>query len=51
MDPDELEAAWHQLECEAREYNDELAQDTGYEQWLNELEQEYAHDRYQQPEL
>jgi hypothetical protein len=44
MDPDTTDAAWAQLENEAREYNEILANDQGYEIWLNELEKERTNE-------
>jgi phage anti-repressor protein len=42
MDPDTEDAAWAQLECEARQYHQLLANDPGYEKWIeliNEINQ------------
>jgi len=39
MDPDTEDAAWAQLECEAQHYNEMLAADPGYADWLNKFNQ------------
>lgn len=40
MDPDTEEAAWAQLENEAQSYNEILASDPAYADWLNRFEQQ-----------
>ena len=40
MDPDTEEAAWAQLECETRQYNEILANDPGYQMWVERMNQE-----------
>jgi hypothetical protein len=40
MDPDQEQAAWHQLECESQQYNDILANDPGYLLWVERMNQE-----------
>jgi hypothetical protein len=40
MDPDTEEAAWAQLECEGRHYNEILASDPGYHEWIERIEKE-----------
>jgi hypothetical protein len=40
MDPDTEDAAQFQMECEGRQYNEELANDPGYQQWIENIEKE-----------
>ena len=40
MDPDCEQAAWAQLENEAQQYNEILANDPGYHEWIETTERE-----------
>lgn len=40
MDPDTTDAAYAQHELEAREYQEILANDPGYHEWIERIEEE-----------
>lgn len=44
MDPDTEDAAWAELELEGREYNEILANDPGYHEWIERTTQEYENE-------
>lgn len=44
MDPDTEDAAYAQLENEARHYNEILANDPGYHEWIERTTQERTNE-------
>lgn len=44
MDEDTEAAAWAQMENEGRHYNEILANDPGYHEWIDRMNQEFENE-------